>query len=123
MKTYFSFPNVLWCLAWNSVLIAIGLYLLVQGMRTTREIDLQTLQAELSEQKEYASKYAMPEKQAKAYVSSIEALEKHRDLLEEARDSQWSIGLIILSLSCLTEIGLIWTMFRPGNLKGGGAER
>src|SRR4030095_5263253 len=67
----------------NFVLIALGAYLLVVGLQRSNQIKLDTIKQELAAEREYASKFLLPEKEAKAYLSSIEFLGRYTDLLEE----------------------------------------
>jgi hypothetical protein len=85
------------------------------------------MKRELAEEKKYAERYALPEEQARAYLSSIEFLEKYRGLVEDSRDIQWSIGVAVVVVTSCAFIGLVVAMRRmrptgqPAGLPAGAA--
>jgi hypothetical protein len=95
----------------------LALYLLVVGLRKSISLGLEGIKHELAEQKKYADEYALPEKQAKAYRSSIEFLENYSGLVEDSRDVQWSIGAILLPVVTLSFSGVLVAM-RRGSRRG-----
>lgn len=93
----------------SSVLLIMGGFFVIFGTKQGPR-DLQHMQQELHLQKGTVELHALPEKQRRAYVSSIEFLEEYSDLLEESLQLMRSIGIVLLPLAAVSLLGGIFSL-------------
>jgi hypothetical protein len=89
------------------ILFALGAYLLITGVYSRRVLDVDRVKRELSQQRKHAQDFMLPDKEARAFASSVEFLENYCDVLNEARDMPMSIGVFVLGASLFSGAGLI----------------